>query len=203
MSIGERWEAIGGRAAAGDKVAALEFRLWTVAVAVAASASTGDNPPSSASEHTRAFRLLAESVFFLLHMSSRAAQVVLDQVSRDRLLDRPAKDVLDAMLDSTVGSWPEHYRAGIREELFDNLNGAEQEYATCTTRRSGDPSTTEDLFARLLVRFGRNLSDVMDQPPEESWMERVLAAAEPFIQESFGLVKDAGNYPLENPPEYS
>ena len=82
------------------------------------------------SEEKRHYIFL-EFLFFFLHFTSRQAYGRLPQAKANSLIQTIGESLLSSVIDVFIGHWPEEYKTRIRSETYDNLNQAEEEYATC------------------------------------------------------------------------
>lgn len=120
-----------------------------------------------------------EYFFFFLHMVFRIAhQQGFSEGQMQRLQAYLGPVLTGTAIDTFFKHWPDSKKTAMRNEMFENLNRAEGEYAACSVMFvKGNPWETESSFGRVAL----NVAAVWDR----SSNPLVLAAAKMKALEAF------------------
>lgn len=96
-----------------------------------------------------------EFLFFFAHLAMRSAFSKLGHNKRVKLQQLIGPILEISTTEAWFGHWPEHLKAGIRKDFYNNLNVAELEYSKCHKLLGNKNESPKDT---LFWELGKNIA---------------------------------------------
>lgn len=81
--------------------------------------------------HQKYIEVLFEFLFFFMHLNDRIGFQECGHEKQQKLNEAVGPLVVDPMIKTMFGHWPDHLQEGIRKDFYESLGNAQLEYSQC------------------------------------------------------------------------